>query len=453
MRAWIAGLALGLTACASAPDMSPVNSPRSGPPQVVSEDDGIDGDAIALAFSGGGARAASFSYGVLLGLHDMKDAGGGRLIDRVALVTAVSGGSITAAYFGQHGADDLGGYRAILDKDWLKQVHTSAYAPGNWTRLLQGGLNGRDRIGDWLDREVYSGGRMRDLRARPRIVINATDLFNGVPFAFTEPYLQAICSDEGSVRIADAVAASMAVPLAMRPTTMGAYPEACAGQPLPDWVDQAAADRSAPVMLRETAKAFRLYRETTKMKYVHLVDGGVTDNLGLASLTVMRRASAAPYAPFSARDAVKLRRLAFVVVNAEKTTMGDWAMDEQGPDGIETAGALVDVTINAPKRQAYDAFRSMLQDWRRDLVTYRCGLSAAEAAGLGAGAGWKCDDVEIRLDMISFADLPGDLPTKLGSADTTVSLPTDLVDALIAGGRTAVETNPLARSLMSEPVR
>jgi NTE family protein len=150
---------------------------------------------------------------------------------------------------------------------------------------------------------------------------------------------------------------------------------------------------------------------------------------------------------------VKLRRLAFVVVNAEKTTMGDWAMDQKGPDGIETAGALVDVTINAPKRQAYDAFRSMLQDWRRDLVTYRCGLSAADAAVLGAGAGWACDDVEIRLDMISFADLPGDLPTKLGSADTTVSLPKDLVDALIAGGRTAIETNPLARSLMSEPVR
>src|SRR5262249_43230976 len=146
--------------------------------------------------SGGGARAASFSYGTLLQLRDMKGPDGKRLIDRVALVTAVSGGSITAAYLGQHGADGLDGFRAAaLDKDGNAKLHTSFVSPNNWARLMQGGLNGPDLLADWLDKEVFAGGRMRDISSRPRIVINATDLYNGTPFAFTPAYFQAVCSD------------------------------------------------------------------------------------------------------------------------------------------------------------------------------------------------------------------------------------------------------------------
>ena len=100
----------------------------------------------------------------------------------------------------------------MLDKDWQSQLHTSPMSPENWQRLLQGGLNGPDKLANWLDKEVYGGSHMRDLPNRPRIIINAADLYNGIPFAFAAPYFQAICSDLGSVRIADAVAASMSVP-------------------------------------------------------------------------------------------------------------------------------------------------------------------------------------------------------------------------------------------------
>ena len=436
------------TACVSAPDTTPINQAITAPPPAPVEIElGVNGDAIALALSGGGARAASFSLGVLLQLRDMKGADGRALIDKVALITSVSGGSTIAAYFGLHGAAGLDRFRAdMLDKDWQSQLHTSPMSPENWQRLMQGGLNGPDKLANWLDKEVYSGGHMRDLPNRPRIIINAADLYNGTPFAFATPYFQAICSDLGSVRIADAVAASMSVPVAFRPIVVK-LPEGECPAPMPPWVDAARRDRASPTLLRETARAFEAYRDPARMKYLHLADGGVADNFGLSSLVTIRRAAGKPYGPYSARDAVNIRRMTFLLVNSERNTDGDWAMKAEGPDAAQLIDAMLSVSINAPKRAASDAFGSVLAEWQRDLIAWRCDLTPEEAGSLGAGEGWDCKDVQFRFDTVSFADLPSVQYERLGAAATAVSLPKDVVDDLIAGGRSAILINELVQAL------
>jgi len=61
---------------------------------------------LALAFSGGGTRAAALSYGVLQELRDTRmriDGRNMRSLDAVSLVSSVSGGSFTSAYFGLYG--------------------------------------------------------------------------------------------------------------------------------------------------------------------------------------------------------------------------------------------------------------------------------------------------------------------------------------------------------------
>ncbi|MGH6882713.1 MAG: hypothetical protein ACREFM_17470, partial [Hypericibacter sp.] len=58
---------------------------------------------VALAFSGGGKRSAAFGYGALTGLRDLTIKIGGRerrLLDEVDSMSAVSGGSFPAAYYG-----------------------------------------------------------------------------------------------------------------------------------------------------------------------------------------------------------------------------------------------------------------------------------------------------------------------------------------------------------------
>ena len=69
---------------------------------------------IGLAFSGGGTRAAAFSYGVLSELDRTKvDPTGQKvsLLDRVDYISGVSGGAVTAAYFGLKGRDGLSDFR------------------------------------------------------------------------------------------------------------------------------------------------------------------------------------------------------------------------------------------------------------------------------------------------------------------------------------------------------
>ena len=62
---------------------------------------------IILAFSGGGTRAAAFSYGVLEALRRSEIVGPqgkkGRLLDEVDIITGVSGGSFTALAYGLYG--------------------------------------------------------------------------------------------------------------------------------------------------------------------------------------------------------------------------------------------------------------------------------------------------------------------------------------------------------------
>lgn len=447
MRIAAVALAVLATACAGTPDTRPINVALAAPPAPAEIDLGVDGDAIALALSGGGARAASFSLGVLQQLRDTKGVDGKPLIDRVALITAVSGGSIMAAYFGQRGVGGLETFRAAaLDKDWQGQLHTSWMWPDNWQRLMQGGLNGPDKLANWLDKEVFSGGRLRDMPNHPRIVINAADLYTGTPFAFAAPYFEAICSDFGSVRIADAVAASMSVPIAFRPVVVKSYAQGCPTG-LPPWVEAAKRDRSAPMLLRETARAFEMYRDPSKMRFLHLTDGGVADNFGLSSLVTLRRAAQTPYGPFSARDGVRIRRLTFLIVNSEKYATGEWAQKEAGPDGPQMIEAALSAAVNAPKRAASDAFGGVMADWQRELVAWRCALSPEEARRLGAGEGWDCRDVQFRVDMISFADLPREQYERLGAAETAVSLPADLVDDLIKGGRDAIAINDAVNAL------
>ena len=440
---------LALAACAGAPDTRPINLPLAAAPAPRTEMDiAGDGDVIALALSGGGARAASFSLGVLQQLRDTRDSNGGRLIDRVALVTAVSGGAITAAWYGQHGADGLDGLRAAaLDKDWQSQLHTTWASPQNWERLMQGGLNGPDKLSTWLDKEVFNGATMRDIKARPRIIINATDLYSGAPFAFEAPWFDAICSDLDAVRVSDAVAASMAVPVAFRPIVLRTYGHDCAGALAP-WVAAAEANRSAPMLLRETARSFRFFRDNARMNYVHLTDGGVADNFGVSSIVTLRAASGTPHGPFTARDTVKLKRFTFFIVNAERSAEGEWPMKQAGPDGPQLVESIVGASVNAPKRAAADAFAGELERWERDVIAWRCSLTPERAAALGASPTWNCRDVDFHLDIISFGDLTDERFRDLGKAATAVSLPKETIDTLIAGGREAVARNPEVLALM-----
>jgi NTE family protein len=166
---------------------------------------------LGLSFSGGGTRAAAFSFGVLTEL-DRSRSGSNQaktLLDRVDFVSGVSGGSVTAAYFGLKQRAALDDFRErFLLRNAEEALHTQL-SLGNIGRALGGGVND-SQFTNWLDQNLFDGARFDVFREerRPRVWINASDIYNRTPFVFGKTAFDALCSDIRSYRVAEAVAAS-----------------------------------------------------------------------------------------------------------------------------------------------------------------------------------------------------------------------------------------------------
>ena len=74
--------------------------------------------------------------------------------------------------------------------------------------------------------------------------------------------------------------------------------------------------RHGPPLASRPARALKNYRDPSKMKYVKLLDGAITDNFGVTGFSIARARSQTPYGPLTPREAVNLKRMLFMVSNA-----------------------------------------------------------------------------------------------------------------------------------------
>jgi NTE family protein len=435
-------LSLLLAACAGSPLNPPRNRPAVPQPVLRQPPSDIQETVVALSFSGGGLRAAAFAYGVLEGLREHPSAEGRSLLDEVGFITSVSGGSITAAYFGLHGAEGLKDFRnQVLLRDGEAGLRFSLLNPTNLMRLFAGGLNDRSNLNDWLDRDVFMGATFADLfrRQRPVVWINATNAQYRLAFPFHERAFDAICSDLASFPVSEAVAASMAVPLFFAPVVLEKFPDACREPLPPSLVARRGVERDDQHRLRiALLRALKDFRDPQVGRYLKLVDGGVTDNLGLVSILQSRVLLNTPYGPIGEHEATTMRRLLFVVVDAGQGPSGDWGREVAGPSGVDIATAAVDTAIESTMRMSYAYFVPMMRNWERDLVTYRCSLPDERKAALRAlNPEWRCEDIKFSVTQISFADLAEADEAALNAIPTRLKLPAEQIDRLIAAGRQA----------------
>jgi NTE family protein len=232
------------------------------------------------------------------------------------------------------------------------------------------------------------------------------------------------------------VAASAAVPLAFAPIVLETYPGGCATR-LPAWLERARTDPNAQPLLKSFAEANARYRDGS-MRYVKLLDGGLVDNFGLSGLSIALLAAQRPFEPLSERQAVKVRQMMFLVVDAGRGISGDFAQRIEGPSGVELVSAAADTAIDASVRSSYAAFSALANDWSGKLKRWRCGLSVAERTRLGVGTNWRCADLSVTIDRVSFDQVGPERAGILNAIPTRFTLPADQVDLLIQGGGDAL---------------
>lgn len=439
-----------------APWNQPQNQPLQGENAALVEPlTAGDGEIyIGLAFSGGGMRATAFAYGML---EELRAAGvetgtPNGLLDQVRLVSGVSGGSVMAAQLGLYGPEGLTGFRErFLITDAEAYMTTSALNPLTIVKGISGGVNGRDTFGRYLDDTLFHGATFADLRRRSHIKtwINATDMANNTPFLFSPETFDALCSDLSKIKLSEAVAASAAFPLVFTPIVLEAHQGKCTYRE-PDWLTAARYNPEATAAMRAHARALESYTNPEEVKFVKLLDGGITDNFGTTGLAVERARAQQPFAPLTPEEAVKLKRMLFLVANAGVEKDYDWTQKVQGPGGVNLAMSIATSAMAAASRSGYDSMRGEMRLWESELIEWRCALPLSEVRRLrGTTKGWDCKDVKLLVGEASFASLPTGMRDKLDAVPTRLKLPTEQVDMVIEAGRMATRLSPEFNGLLA----
>ncbi|MCU0834688.1 MAG: patatin-like phospholipase family protein [Chromatiaceae bacterium] len=238
----------------------PVLDVANAPVEYLPSDRGPPAAGLALCLSGGGYRAMVFHIGVIWRLYE---AG---ILGRLARISSVSGGSITAAWLGlvwNQLQTDASPDRRRLEERFVRPLRRLAgetidawgivggmMLPGTISEMIQASYR----------KHLFGKHTLQDLPDAPRFVINATNVQSGALWRFSKPYMRDYRVGEvrrPTVELAAAVAASSAFPPVLSPMTLTVDPAS--------FTPGSGAD---------------LQREPFTRR-VLLSDGGVYDNLGL----------------------------------------------------------------------------------------------------------------------------------------------------------------------------
>jgi NTE family protein len=392
------------------------------------------GDFIfILAFSGGGTRAAAMAYGVLQELRDTQIVFNGqeqRLLDKVSHISSVSGGSFASAYYGLYGDKIFDNFESeFLRKDVESHLTWSLFRPLHWfTR------KGRtERAVEYYNKILFHDAVFADMikPGRPMIVINASDLAYGVRFSFIQDYFDLLCSDLSHFPVASAVAASSAVPVVFNPVVVENY-GGCKKFETPA---QAAELEKHSDEFAQMTEGLKSYNDKENRKYIHFVDGGITDNMGLRAMTDVIALAGGPRAMVNKTHRKIPRHIVFLTVNASTEHHSDMDKSLKQPSMLASLNAMTDVQLHRYNAATVDSVRKNLVSWTEQVSTPE-------------------HPVEAYFIEVSFDEVPQpQLKLFLNKIPTSFSLEDEQVDALISSGRSLLSADPEFQRLIKDLAR
>jgi len=420
--------------------------------QLQARPDNSQDMIVILAFSGGGTRAASFSYGVLEELSRTTIPVQGRqrrFIDEVDIISAVSGGSFTAAYYALYGDRIFSEFEnKFLKRNVESDLYWKIVNPVNWFRLTSPAFSRSDLAAEYYDEALFGGATFGDLGQRrgPTIVINGTDLSTGARFTFTQEQFDQICSDLDRFPLARAVATSSAYAPSLTPVTLVNYAGAC-GYTEPAWMktlDQNTSGTPGRALFR--LHELRSYRDSGRRPYLHLFDGGFSDNLGLRG--VLEALDTLEADMDAARSSVlkKTRRIVVIVVNARRAPEKDWDRRESLPGTSEIMAQVRSIPVDRYSYEMIEALKDKAEKWRHLLKARQSSQPPVSGSNHAAPA-----DIAFHLIELSFEAMSDKEERRyLLNLPTSFKLPAESVDRLRRAAAVLLRQSPDYRKLLRE---
>jgi NTE family protein len=336
------------------------------------EEGNSDSLFVVASFSGGGTRASTLAFGALreLARQPIKWEGRERrLLDELDLIYALSGGTFTGAYYSLFGERIFHDFEdRFLRKDWETELrHRILRSPSNWFRLWSPYFGRIHIMSELLNEALYEGKTYGDLlkqKTRPGLLIHASDMATLSSFEFIQQQFDLICSDLNTFPIAYASSASAALPLVLSPITLRNYAGSCGYEP-PQWMTTAA-HSSRPAM-RQRGKELLSYLDIDKRPNVHLLDGGLSDNMALRGILEGAAVGGGLEQMLKNAGIKKVKKLVFVAVNAETSPDVREYRSDNIPTGSRVFGSLIDIPINRYSSDSLLLMKLGVEKWQEHL--------------------------------------------------------------------------------------
>jgi NTE family protein len=242
------------------------------------------------------------------------------------------------------------------------------------------------------------------------------------------------------------------VPVVLSPVTFNNYGGTC-NSTTPDWLNPFLDTDNPP---RPAARAIRSlkaeqdFRDSARRPFVHLVDGGVSDNVGMRAALDGLQVIQALHAAGLSSPSDGRRRIIVFVVNSLSSPSTDWDKSENPPGAVDVLLKAAGTPIDAFSFEAVELLRDTAARWEtlrliRDSAAMAANKDPAVAAAL------RVPDPEIFAIDVSFPALK-DLAERdfLNQLPTSFVLTDEAVDCLRAAAGTIIMDSPEFRRLLEE---
>ena len=314
-----------------------------------------DGLLILAAFSGGGTRASTLAFGVLRELARQQITWEGkqkRLLDELDVISALSGGTFTAGYYALRGDRIFHDFEyRFLRKDWESELKARVFkSPSNWIRLWSPYFGRAHLMAELLDESLFEGATYGDLikrNQRPWLYIHASDMATLSRFEFHQAQFDMICSDLSRLPIAWASASSAALPLVLSPISLKNYAGQCGYQTPPWLTEEKRKGRIGQQRVgAQRANELLSYLDIEKRPNIHLLDGGLSDNMALRSVIEGASVMGGLEHFLKEGNLKDVRKFVLLAVNAETSPDVLEYRSDHIPVVSRAMGAMIDLPIN-----------------------------------------------------------------------------------------------------------